>query len=502
MQDRIPLYPGRVTLTPVSGQANTYDMTRADQPTEEGTPLNKNTLLKDATAALYGLGSDAVPDEVLGMLKNSVQLVPQSVTTTQHKALGDLSIGEEVLIEETPGESPVRYVVLHQGLPSDLYDASCNGTWMIRAKSIEPARNWNTAPGAVWYDTCDLNEYINGTFFQSLPLWIRNMVKPVRIPYSEYNNGWEIHSGAEGAQVNAFVLSAYEVTSTETLYTQDGSKLDFFDSDSYNNLGITNAIWSRSMYKNNTNSYAGAIQTNGSLTSYMITATSYTCPVMIFNSSVQVYVDEDGTLSQEEKYKTVYSIKDPKGEDVSLQVSDAINAVCVKLKEVVTTQTAQQVSVDVSDIDFDAYDEVIVYVEFENATASNSPHSYCHVFVNGVDDASGDRYGYNGDDRMNGTINVDGDFSYLAYITAVSDAKRYQCRPAKLRFQKRGQYLFCQSEFGYYQINSAQFYSRTEAGMFRLLDDPSVTSLQFSAGIPSDCTLKSGGKLRFLGVKK
>lgn len=65
MKDRIPLYPGRVTLTPVSGQANTYDMTRADQPTEEGTPLNKNTLLKDATAALYGLGSDAVPDEVL-----------------------------------------------------------------------------------------------------------------------------------------------------------------------------------------------------------------------------------------------------------------------------------------------------------------------------------------------------------------------------------------------------------------------------------------------------
>lgn len=83
MQDRIPLYPGRVTLTPVSGQANTYDMARADQPTEEGTPLNKNTLLKDATAALYGLGSDAVPDEVLGMLKGSLKveqaLVPDTI---------------------------------------------------------------------------------------------------------------------------------------------------------------------------------------------------------------------------------------------------------------------------------------------------------------------------------------------------------------------------------------------------------------------------------------
>lgn len=68
MQDRVPLYPGRVTLTPVSGQANTFDLTRADQPTQEGTPLNKASLLKDATAALYGLGTDAVPDDALHLL--------------------------------------------------------------------------------------------------------------------------------------------------------------------------------------------------------------------------------------------------------------------------------------------------------------------------------------------------------------------------------------------------------------------------------------------------
>lgn len=65
MVDRVPLYPGRVKMTPVSGQANIYDMVRADSPTQEGTPLNKGSLLKDATAALYGLGSDAVPDDVL-----------------------------------------------------------------------------------------------------------------------------------------------------------------------------------------------------------------------------------------------------------------------------------------------------------------------------------------------------------------------------------------------------------------------------------------------------
>lgn len=68
MNDRIPLYPGRVKMTPVAGQANTYDMVRADDPTQAGTPLNKATLLKDATAALFGLGTGAVPDDVFAEL--------------------------------------------------------------------------------------------------------------------------------------------------------------------------------------------------------------------------------------------------------------------------------------------------------------------------------------------------------------------------------------------------------------------------------------------------
>lgn len=68
MQDRIPLYPGRVKMTPVAGQANTFDTVRADDPTQAGTPLNKATFLKDATAALYGLGTGAVPDDVLAEL--------------------------------------------------------------------------------------------------------------------------------------------------------------------------------------------------------------------------------------------------------------------------------------------------------------------------------------------------------------------------------------------------------------------------------------------------
>lgn len=69
MKDRIPVNPGRVLINPEDGSAPFYaTMTRADNPTQEGTPLNKDSLLKDATAALFGLGADAVPDDVLTFL--------------------------------------------------------------------------------------------------------------------------------------------------------------------------------------------------------------------------------------------------------------------------------------------------------------------------------------------------------------------------------------------------------------------------------------------------
>lgn len=71
MEDREPLYPGRIKLTPVSGQANVYDSVRADQPVKAGSPLNKNTFLKDTTAALFGKTSAALPDEIFQILANA-----------------------------------------------------------------------------------------------------------------------------------------------------------------------------------------------------------------------------------------------------------------------------------------------------------------------------------------------------------------------------------------------------------------------------------------------
>lgn len=69
MLDRVPTKPGRVLITPEDGSAAFYaTMTRADEPTQEGNPLNKITLLRDATAALFDFDAQAVPDDIFRFL--------------------------------------------------------------------------------------------------------------------------------------------------------------------------------------------------------------------------------------------------------------------------------------------------------------------------------------------------------------------------------------------------------------------------------------------------
>lgn len=93
MKDRVSTNPGRVLITPEDGSSAFYAvLSMADEPTVPGDPLNKATFLKDETAALFGLGNDAVPDgafskiaESLGGFKvvNSYQITPDSIQFVQ-----------------------------------------------------------------------------------------------------------------------------------------------------------------------------------------------------------------------------------------------------------------------------------------------------------------------------------------------------------------------------------------------------------------------------------
>lgn len=75
VNDRVPLYPGRVKMTPVSGQANVYDMVRADQPQKGGTPLNRNTFRKtqaDIRAYPIATGNSVTAGDVVDVVNGEV----------------------------------------------------------------------------------------------------------------------------------------------------------------------------------------------------------------------------------------------------------------------------------------------------------------------------------------------------------------------------------------------------------------------------------------------
>lgn len=94
MQDRVSKYPGRVTLIPVQGLENTYTMERADEPTQPGTPLNKSTLLTDATANLMG-GAVQTPDDAfkrLLLLSQTGGMVTVRVTPLDESPVGNLLV--------------------------------------------------------------------------------------------------------------------------------------------------------------------------------------------------------------------------------------------------------------------------------------------------------------------------------------------------------------------------------------------------------------------------
>lgn len=111
MKDRIPTYPNRIALTPVNGQDNVYDLARADVPIEEGTKLNKNSLLNDnAAEAIFEspTGNETPSDALLA-------LVPQ---VGDIKATVKNSLGSKWLLCDGATVSGATYPDLVPLLPS------------------------------------------------------------------------------------------------------------------------------------------------------------------------------------------------------------------------------------------------------------------------------------------------------------------------------------------------------------------------------------------------
>lgn len=143
-----------------------------------------------------------------------------------------LAVGSTVKLMENG--AAVEYLVVNQGIPSNssLYDASCDGTWLLR-KDIHSERQWNSS-GVNNYENSTINTWLNGDFFNSLGSVEQATIKQVKIPYrAGGGSGGTDQSEANGLSCKVFLLSGYEVgwtTSDSEYFPVDGAKLSYFES--------------------------------------------------------------------------------------------------------------------------------------------------------------------------------------------------------------------------------------------------------------------------------
>lgn len=105
MKDRTPKFPGRVKLKPVAGQTDTYDMTRADEPDDTGTPFNTRTMLQDSTGRFLRLPvSNPFVDDALRHMPDRIEPIG-TVKTSPALSLGEAWLpcdGSQVTFAEYP----------------------------------------------------------------------------------------------------------------------------------------------------------------------------------------------------------------------------------------------------------------------------------------------------------------------------------------------------------------------------------------------------------------
>lgn len=170
--------------------------------------------------------------------------------TAPHRTrLSDLEIGKTIKLNVNG--TPWEWLVVHQGLPSSLYDASCDGTWLLM-KDIYERRQWHSS-NVNKLESSTIHSYLNSTFLNLFDSNINEVIKQVKIPYRKNGgSGGTDQSGANGLFAKIFLLSGYEVgwtTSNDQDFPQDGAKLDYFTAGSnrvayYN--GSTANWWLRS----------------------------------------------------------------------------------------------------------------------------------------------------------------------------------------------------------------------------------------------------------------
>lgn len=175
------------------------------------------------------------------------------------KPISEYDVGS--IVKMNVGGVQKDFIVVHQGIPSSLYSATCDGTWLLM-KDIYEKKAWDTYTGNNSYlgSTTGVGHYLNNTFITLFDSNIQSIIKQVKIPYClGVSRNMAVESGENVFRYSkVFLLSVPEIGMGDRAGVIDGAPLSYFngcsewsaDSKRIANFdGVATQWWTRTPYK-------------------------------------------------------------------------------------------------------------------------------------------------------------------------------------------------------------------------------------------------------------
>ena len=142
--------------------------------------------------------------------------------------ISSLSVGSSVWMNVNGVQT--EFIIVHHGNPNpSLYDASCNGTWLMTKLSAPIGNIAFNSNYDCDFSTSDMFRYMNETYLNQFEAKIRNIIKRVKLPYT--TDGTTVMSLGNGVSCKIFCTNYYETgyAPSGRQTAEDGSKLDYFE---------------------------------------------------------------------------------------------------------------------------------------------------------------------------------------------------------------------------------------------------------------------------------
>lgn len=212
--------------------------------------------------------------------------------------LSEYPVGSTVYLNENG--TPVEYLVVNQGLPSNSYDSSCDGVWLLR-KDIYGDEPWDSGNSCIYADST-IHSWLNDSFFNLFDVKIQNAIKTVKIPYIN-GDGYTktTASGANGLSTKIFLLSPTEINLSKTPTVGNvigyfvGANIGDGRQTAYYSNGST-AYWWMRVPTNNSTTYAYCINSMGTTVDRNCSTSQGIRPALILPNSTLVDLETNNII--------------------------------------------------------------------------------------------------------------------------------------------------------------------------------------------------------------